>query len=58
MLLQASVGVLYLIAAAEAPEAALLVAVLSVFLPALVYALLTGLWLIRLLGEIRRLAGR
>jgi hypothetical protein len=58
VLLQASVGVLYLVEAAGAGEAAFLVAVLTVFLPALTYALLTGLWLIRLLADVSRLARR
>ena len=34
----------------------MMAAVLSLFLPALVYALLTGLWLFRMLAEIMRLA--
>jgi hypothetical protein len=58
VLLQASVGVLYLVEAAGAPEGAFLAAVLAVFLPALAYALLTGLWLIRMLADSRRLARR
>ena len=58
VLLQASVGVLYLVDGAGGSEAALLGAVLAVFLPALAYAFLTGLWLIRMLADIRRLARR
>jgi hypothetical protein len=58
VILEASVGVLYLVEAGGAPEVWFLAAVLGVFLPALVYMLLTGLWLIRMLVEIRRLARR
>jgi hypothetical protein len=58
VLLQASVGVLYLSNAAGAYETTLLGAVLAIFLPALAYALLTGLWLIRMPGDITRLARR
>ena|SRR2546423_6399589 len=54
--LQASVGALYLVQGAGAPKAGMMAAVLSLFLPALVYALLTGLWLFRMLAEIMRLA--
>jgi biotin transporter BioY len=56
VVLEASVGVLYLVQAAGAPEAAFMVAVLGVFLPALVYSLLTALWLLRTLAEIARVA--
>jgi hypothetical protein len=55
VILQASAGVLYLV---EAGGVGFLAALLGLFLPALVYALLTGLWLIRMLAEIRRLARR
>jgi hypothetical protein len=55
VILQASVGVLYLV---EAGSVGFLAVVLGLFLPALVYMLLTGLWLIRMLAEIRRLARR
>jgi hypothetical protein len=58
VVLQASAGVLYLVEAGGVSEAGFLVAVLAIFLPALVYALLTGLWLIRMVAEIRRLARR
>jgi hypothetical protein len=58
VLLWAAVGVLHLVDGAGAPEAALLGTVLATFLPALAYALLTGLWLIRMLEDIRRLARR
>ena len=54
--LEASVGALYLVEGAGAPEALFMVAVLGLFLPALVYVLLAGLWLLRTLAEIARLA--
>jgi hypothetical protein len=56
--MEASVGALYLVDAAGAPEALFMVAVLGLFLPALIYVLLAGLWLLRTLAEIARLARR
>jgi biotin transporter BioY len=56
LVLQASVGALYLVHAAGAPPAGIMAAVFALFLPALVYALLTGLWVMRLLAEIARFA--
>jgi heme A synthase len=47
VLLQISVGTLALIHGAGASAALMLVAIFAVFLPALVYALLTGLWVVR-----------
>ena len=58
VLLEASVGALYLVQAAGVPHSVFMVAVLVLFLPALTYALLTGLWLLRMLAEIARLARR
>jgi hypothetical protein len=54
----ASVGSLYLLQALGVPQSGLTAAVLALFLPALVYSLLTGLWLLRMLAEITRLARR
>lgn len=52
----ASVGLLELVHGI--PPVAFMAAVLAVFLPALVYALLAGFWMLRTLAEIRDLAGR
>jgi hypothetical protein len=49
-----SVGVLYLVHGV--PQAVVMAVVLTVFLPALVYALLAGFWLLRALAELARLA--
>ena len=54
LLLQASVGVLYLFHS----QAGLMAGVFGLFLPALVFAMLTGLWLIRMLADIAGLARR
>jgi hypothetical protein len=54
LLLQASVAGLYLFKS----QAALMVGVFGLFLPALVFAMLTGLWLIRMLADIAGLARR
>jgi hypothetical protein len=54
LLLQASVGVLYLFES----QAALMAGVFGLFLPALVFAMLTGLWLIRMLADIAGLVRR
>jgi len=54
LLLQASVGGLYLFES----QAALMAAVLGLFLPALVFAMVTGLWLIRMLADIAGVARR
>jgi hypothetical protein len=58
VLLQASVGVLYLVDSFSIPQMAFMGVVLSVFLPALTYSLLSGMWLVRTLVEIARLARR
>ena len=58
VVLEASVGVLYLVDSAGVPQIAFMAVVLGVFLPALVYSLLTALWLLRTLVEIARLARR
>ncbi|TML15906.1 MAG: hypothetical protein E6G33_06945 [Actinobacteria bacterium] len=57
-LLEASVGVLYLVNSTGIPQIAFMAVVLAVFLPALTYSLLTALWLLRTLVEITRFAGR
>jgi hypothetical protein len=49
-------GLLYLVHGI--PEGVFMAAVLAVFLPALVYALLAGLWMLRVLVDLTRLAGR
>ena len=54
LLLQASVGALYLFDS----KAGLMAGVFGLFLPALVFAILTGLWLIRMLADIAGLARR
>ena len=51
-----SVGLLSLVYGI--PEGPFMVAVLTVFLPALVYALLAGLWMLRALSGLTGLAGR
>jgi hypothetical protein len=56
--LQGSVGALYLVQAAGASQAGMLAAVLGLFLPALIFALLTGLWLLRMLADIAGVARR
>jgi hypothetical protein len=58
LVLQASVGALYLVEGAGASEAGLLLGVFGIFLPALVFAFLTGLWLMRTLADIAGLARR
>jgi hypothetical protein len=58
VLLEASVGVLYLVDALGVPQVAFMGAVLSIFLPALTYCLLTAMWLVRTLVEIARFARR
>ena len=54
LLLQASVAGLYLFKS----QAALMMGVFGLFLPALVFAMLTGLWLMRTLADIAGLARR
>jgi len=56
LILQASVGGLYVAKAAGAPQAGMLAATMVLFLPALTFAMVTGLWLLRLLADIARLA--
>jgi hypothetical protein len=56
VLLEASVGVLYLVDSFGLPQAAFMAFVLGIFLPALTYCLLTAMWLVRTLVEIARLA--
>ena len=55
-ILEGSVGVLYLIAGATSSNVARVAAVFGLFLPALVYALLAGLWMMRTLADIVGLA--
>jgi hypothetical protein len=52
----AAVGLLYLVHGV--PQTVFMVAVLTVFLPALVYAVLAGLWMLRALVDLTGLAGR
>ena len=54
LLLQASVAGLYLFKS----QTGLMVGVFGLFLPALVFAMLTGMWLIRMLADITGLARR
>jgi hypothetical protein len=54
--LMAAVGLLYL--AHGLPDAAFMAAVLAVFLPALVYALLAGVWMLRTLVDLAGFARR
>ena len=56
LILQASAGGLYIVKAAGAPPAGMLAATMVLFLPALTFAMVTGLWLLRLLADIARLA--
>jgi hypothetical protein len=58
LVLQASVGGLYLVQGAGASHAVLMVAVFGLFLPALVFAFLTGLWVMRTIADIAGLARR
>src|SRR2546428_837840 len=58
LVLEASVGALYLIQAGGASQAGFIAAILGLFVPALVYAMLAGLWVIRMLAELAGLAGR
>ena len=58
LILQASAGGLYVVKAAGAPPAGLLAATIVLFLPALTFAMVTGLWLLRMLAEIAGLARR
>jgi lipopolysaccharide export LptBFGC system permease protein LptF len=44
--------------ASGAPKVSVLIAVMVFFLPALVYTFLTGLWMMRTLAEVSRLARR
>jgi hypothetical protein len=54
LLLQLSAGALYLVKS----DPAIMAMVFGLFLPALVFAMLTGLWLLRLLAGIAGLARR
>ncbi len=54
LLVQASAGSLYLFDS----QAGLMAGVFGLFLPALVFAMLTGLWLLRMLADIAGLARR
>ena len=58
LVLQASVGGIYLVQGAGASQAGIMAAILGLFLPALVFAFLTGLWLMRTLADIAGLARR
>ena len=52
--LQASMGILRYVDDGGASSPAMATAVLAVFLPALVYAFLTGIWLVRTVAEVAR----
>jgi len=54
ILLQASMAILRYVDDAGAASSGMAVAVLAVFLPALVYAFLSGLWLLRTVAEVAR----
>jgi hypothetical protein len=54
LLLQVAAGAIYLVGS----QAAIRAFVFGLFLPALVFAMLTGLWLIRMLADIAGLARR
>ena len=56
VLMQLSVGALYLVHGVGPSDPVFLVAVFVIFLPALVYALLAGLWVIRAAADLARLA--
>jgi len=56
--LEGSVGVLYLIAGATTSNVVRLIALFALFLPALVYSLVAGLWMMRTLADIVGLARR
>jgi hypothetical protein len=56
--LEGSVGLLYVVQAATPSQPVFLVAVFALFLPALTYALLAGLWVLRMLAELAHIAGR
>jgi hypothetical protein len=58
LVLQATVGALYLVKGVGAGEAGVMAAILGIFLPALVYTLLGGLWVLRSLVEITGVARR
>jgi hypothetical protein len=54
LLLQATAGAMYLVKS----DAAIMAFVFGLFMPALVFAMLMGLWLIRMLADIAGLARR
>ncbi len=54
ILLQVSLGGLYAVHAVGASPPLVMVAVFGIFLPALVYALLAGLWVMRAAAELPR----
>ena len=54
ILLQASMAILRYVDDAGAASSGMAVTVLAVFLPALVYAFLTGIWLLRTVAEVAR----
>jgi len=58
VVLEASVTALYYAKAHGLGSFGILVAVFLLFLPALVYSFLTGLWLMRTLADVARLARR
>jgi hypothetical protein len=52
----AASGLLYLVHGV--PQGIFMVAVLTVFLPALIYAVLAGIWMMRALADLTGVAGR
>lgn len=58
VILEVAVGVLAYFERSHASEPALMAVLFTVFLPALAYAFLTGLWLLRTLAELARFARR
>ena len=56
VVLELSVGVLAWLEAAHSSEPVLMVGLFALFVPALAYACLTGLWLLRTLIDVARLA--
>jgi hypothetical protein len=58
VLLEGSTAVLYYAKSSGLGAAGIMIGVLLLFLPALVYAFVTGLWLIRTLADVARVARR
>ena len=56
--LKLAVVLVAVVHASGVPKVTVLIAVMVFFLPALVYTFLTGLWMMRMLAEVSRLARR